>query len=105
MKPYKTIEIPHIRHTVKFYDISQLNGVEIKGSGYTSIEDENTTLVFFEDIKNTVNDIKLSAWVAHELVHVLQIICEKLGARFENEQEHMAYIMHYLMSELQLKDK
>lgn len=101
MKEFKIIEIPHIRHTVKFYDMSQLVGLEIKGSGYTAVQDENTTIVFFEDIQNTVRDIKLSAWIAHELVHVLQIICEKISARFENEQEHMAYIMHYLMTELQ----
>ena len=65
------------------------------------MQDDDTTLVFFEDIKNTVKDIKLSPWVAHELVHVLQILCEKINATFQNEQEHMAYLMHYMMEELQ----
>ena len=100
MTPFKTVEIPHLRHTVKFMDLSQLQGVEIKGSGCTAIEDENTTLVFFEDIENTVTDINLAPWVAHELVHVLQILCEKISANFTNEQEHMAYLMHYLFTNL-----
>lgn len=100
MKPYKIISIPHLRHEVIFYDMSNLKGVEIKGSAYTAIQDENTTLIFIEDIKNTVKKVEMSPWIAHELVHVLQILCEKIQAKFENEQEHMAYLMHYLMSEL-----
>lgn len=101
MEPYRTVKLPHLRHTVKFIDLSYLQGVEIKGSGYTAIEDENTTLVFIKDIENTVKDYTLAPWIAHELIHVLQILCDKINANFVNEQEHMAYIMHYLFCELQ----
>ena len=35
--------------------------------------------------------------VAHELIHVLQYICMDRHMTFENEFEHMAYLMQYLM--------
>jgi len=100
METYKTVKLPHIRHTIEFYDMKYLQGVEIKGSGFTAVKDVDTTMVFFEDIEKTVQDVKLAPWVSHELVHVLQIITEKLSASFESEQEHMAYIMHYMYEEL-----
>lgn len=38
--------------------------------------------------------------LAHEVTHVLQYICESRGIEFEKEQEHMAYIMGYIMSKI-----
>ena len=38
--------------------------------------------------------------VAHELIHVLQFICADRNMDFVREQEHMAYIMHYLMGKV-----
>lgn len=100
MKTFKTVSLPHIRFTVHFFDLSQLQGIEIKGSGYTCVMKPDEACVFLDDIENTVKNITLAPWIAHELVHVLQIICEHINADFTNEQEHMAYIMHYLYSEL-----
>ena len=39
----------------------------------------------------------LHATVAHEFVHVLQNICKDRYMNFDDEIEHMAYIMQYLM--------
>ena len=97
---YKTVEIPHLRHTVKFLDLSVLQGVEIKGSAYTAVEDNDTTLVFIEDIEKNVKNIDAIPHIAHELVHVLQILCEKMSTNIEHEKEHTAYLMHYLLSEV-----
>lgn len=39
--------------------------------------------------------------IAHELIHVLQHICESNNMDFCYEIEHMAYIMQYLMIRIQ----
>jgi len=103
MKIYKTIKIPHLRHEIRFMDMSMMSGVEIKGSGFTAKQDENITIVFFEDIENTLKKVESAPYIAHELVHVLQILCEKIHSDIVDEQEHMAYIMHYIYSELLTK--
>jgi hypothetical protein len=100
MEIYKSLDIPHLRFTVRFMDMKYLKGIEVQGSGYTCISGENEATIFIENIEQTVTDLKLTPWLAHEIVHVLQIICTKYNMRFENEQEHMAYLMHYLLSEL-----
>lgn len=105
-KYYKTVYIPHLRHTVYFADLSKLvlEGDKVRGSGYTVPMNENETCVFLEDIENTVKDPIQAPIIAHELVHVLAYLCEKIGSKIENESEHMAYIMTYLYEKL-LNDK
>jgi hypothetical protein len=101
-KVYKEILIPHVGMTVLFMDMSQLNGnpKETQGAGYTAIFGENTIGVFIEDIEKSVTMPERFPYFAHEVVHVLQIICEKFAMRFENEIEHMAYLMHYILQEV-----
>jgi hypothetical protein len=38
--------------------------------------------------------------IAHELVHVLRYICRDRHMDFTLEEEHMAYIMQYLLGKL-----
>ena len=52
--------------------------------------DRNTSVVYLP--KSMIH-----ATVAHEFVHVLQNICKDRHMNFEDEIEHMAYIMQYLM--------
>ena len=76
-----------------------LRGAEIKGSGFTAITGDNECTIFIEDIENTKKTISRSPYVAHEVVHVLQILCEKFHMKAENEQEHLAYIAFYILEE------
>lgn len=100
MDVYKTVEIPHLRFKVYFLDMSKLKGVEIKGSGYTCVFEENSACIFIEDIKKSVKSLERIPTIAHEILHVIQILCEKYQMKIENEQEHTAYLMHYLLTEV-----
>lgn len=100
---FKTVEIPHLEFTVHFMDLKYLKGEEIKGSGFTCISGEYEVTVFLENIKKTVESLDLMPYVAHELMHVIQIICEKYNMKIELEQEHTAYLMFYLMDSLTRK--
>jgi len=97
---YKTVEIPHLRFEVHFMDIKWLRGVDIKGAGFTCISGEDEATVFLEDIENTVKNIALMPFLAHEIMHVIQILCDRFSMKIEQEQEHTAYLMHYLMDKL-----
>jgi len=94
---YKTIEIPHLRYTIHFIDMSKLQGVDKKGGGYTCIMGERVICIFMENIAESVKNIKLIPWFAHEIIHALAIMCEDMGMQIEDEKEHMAYLMHYIL--------
>lgn len=104
VKSYKAVELPHIRTTVYFMDMSQLKGVPIEGSAYTVEMDYDqrkiNIAVFIEDIENSVKDMKWMPIIAHELMHVMQIICERIGAQIEEEKEHTAHMTSHLFAEL-----
>ena len=100
MDTYKTIKIPHLRFSVHFFDMSKLQGVEKKGSGYTCILEDGSATVFIEDIEKSIKKMECVPIITHEIIHVIQIICEKYNMKIENEVEHMAYIVHYLLEEL-----
>lgn len=100
---HKRVKLDYLRVEIFFYDLSKLKGIEIKGSGFTTIqsEDEMANLeigVFLSDIENLT--LAHMPMVMHEIVHILQIICEKRSMQFENEVEHTAYIAHYLLEQL-----
>ena len=97
---YKTIELPHIKMTVNFLDMNKLQGIPHTGSAFTVEMEDNTVAVFIQDIEKNVKNIKFIPYIAHEIVHVLQIICKRLQTKIEDESEHTAYIMHYLLDEL-----
>ena len=107
-EPYKTFEFPYMGVRVEFADMSQMHGLEIKGEGYTCIFDMDdgwlTVGVFVADIAQKATP-KYAPLFAHEMVHVLQAICEARHMKFENEIEHMAYIMSYILEELFKNDK
>ena len=103
----KEIKIPHLKFTVKVMDLSLLNmqnemsvPVSIKGSGFTVVSGDCEATIFLEDLENTIKDSSRFSTIAHECMHVIQIICEKFSMKIENEQEHTAYIMNYLLDEI-----
>ena len=101
-KAYKSVYIPHLRHTVHFADLSKLvlMGDKVRGSGYTMPFSEHETYVFYQDIEKTVKDPIQAPINAHELVHVIAILLEKICGKIEKEDEHMAYLMTYLYEKL-----
>jgi hypothetical protein len=98
---FKEINLPHIHTDIKFMDMSKLQGVEIKGFGYTCEMEGGSIVIFIQDIEKSVKELDKVPYIAHEVVHALQIICERLSAKAENEIEHLAYIMTYVLKELQ----
>lgn len=99
-KTYKSVPIPHLAFEVHFMDMSQLQGIEKRGAGYTCQFEENSACVFIKDIEKSAKEIAYAPYFAHEIVHVLQILCEKRAMRIEDEVEHIAYLMHYLMRQV-----
>ena len=99
IKAYKKIFIPHLKYTVYVKDLSELKGVEIKGSGYTCVFEDFSACIFLEDVKNVCWKENIPI-IAHEAMHVIQIICEKFGMKVENEQEHTAFLLMFLIEEI-----
>ena len=103
---YKKVELPHVRFTVYFMDLSNLMGVPQLGAGYTCVledtfqKDGRTNVcIFLQDIEENVKNIEFIPYIAHEIMHALQILCKNLSMRIEEEQEHTAYLMHYLLEQ------
>lgn len=101
---YKTIPIPHLKFTLYIQDMSKLKGVEIEGGGYTTrIEGEEyhrKACIFFENVSETVKNPLNFPLIAHEVIHVLQIFCEDYSMTMEQESEHFAYLMSYILEEI-----
>lgn len=98
---YKTFSLPHLHGLeIHFMDMKYLKGVEIQGAGFHSVMEDGSVLIFIQDINTSVKDIKKMPVIAHEVVHLLQHICETFSMEFYNESEHMAYIMYYIIDGL-----
>lgn len=107
---YKTIDLPHLRATIYFMDLSKLKGIPHQGSAYTCIIDETDELkkekmwlsigIFYSNIEKAVKKIAYMPMIFHEIIHALQILCKERIMKFENEEEHFAYITSYILEEL-----
>lgn len=88
---YKTIRIPHLGFAVY---------IRPKPKEWTSY----ASTLFSKDgysVKLYLPDRCTTSALAHELVHVLQALSRKYNMDFDNEDEHFAYIMQWLMEEVQ----
>lgn len=101
---YKVIRLPHLRFTLYVQDMSKLQGIEIKGAGYTTIlessEDEVKACIFFQDVKEMVKLPQNFPIIAHEVTHIIQLLCEEYSMDIRTEMEHTAYIMHFILEEI-----
>lgn len=102
---YKIISIPHLKSTLYIQDMSKLKGISIKGGGFTTRvvtgNPYNTRVcIFFTDVKETVKLPENYPMIAHEIMHFIQIICQDYGMQIEEEREHTAYLMSYLLEEI-----
>ncbi len=89
------IELPHIGYTVI---VKQRKAYPGRDSSFALCErtDLNTSTIYIE----TPVPRKRDSTLAHELTHVLRNICEDRDMYFQEEREHMAYIMQYLMNRI-----
>lgn len=82
-------------------DFKYLKGLpDLGGGAYTCKSGELESTVFIKDIKNMVKKPENFPLIAHEVMHVIQQICEKFGMTVETEQEHTAYMMSYILNQL-----
>ena len=102
---WMSIPIPHLRAELHLFDMSKLRGVPIRGSAYTCIYQERPDdlkldiAIFIQDIEDTAIP-ENSPMIAHELVHVLQILCDERNMGITDEKEHLAFLMSYLMEKI-----
>lgn len=87
------IELPHLGYTVLIKPRKYHKKSPEWMVACTERTDEHTSTIFM-DPPYEPGDL------AHEITHVLQYLCGDRGIDFVREEEHMAYIMHYLMGRI-----
>lgn len=90
--PRKDVYLPHINYTVRFRPFKKPPASIEHAKAWAKRDDKNGCTVYFA-AKET------PCGIAHELVHVLRHICIDRHMLFDDEAEHMAYIMQYLMGQ------
>lgn len=88
----KDVYLPHIDYTVRFRPHRKPPASIAGAKAWTRRDDRHGCTVFLA-LKETPSGL------AHELVHVLRHICIDRHMLFDDECEHMAYIMQYLMGQ------
>lgn len=89
------LKIPHLNYVVvvRKFKNGDLDNVE----GYSKrVSPEEAILCVPLPIKGQVS----AGILVHEIVHILQYICEAHNMTFEFEREHMAYIAGYIFKEV-----
>lgn len=87
---YSTVYIPHLNYTVHFKPFTKAPASIRTAHAFIQRDDRDNSSLFL------ARNVEPST-VAHELVHVLQYICEDRYMVFTDEREHMCYLMQYLM--------
>ena len=86
------IYIQHLAYTVLIKEPNK----DSKFVAYVHKDNKNQCTLF---IKRPVNRIEAPT-LAHEIVHILQYICEARNIDMIFEQEHMGYLMNFIMNEV-----
>jgi len=90
----KIIKIPHLDYTIV---------VENKDKGDRDHSDAYTKHVCYGEvllkIKMPIGPTRAS-YLLHEIIHILQFICEDKGMSFTTEIESMAYLSDWLFKEI-----
>lgn len=89
------IYIPHIHYTVLIRKRSEFTG-SISSLFLCERTDKNTSTLFIEYPLPKYSESTL----AHEITHILQNICQDRHMDFIRENEHMGYLMQYIMNQI-----
>lgn len=87
---YGSVSLPHINYTVRIRRFKPAPDGIAGASAWTQHDDKWGCTVFLPKVETP-------GGAAHEFVHVLRFICIDRHMLFDDESEHMAYIMQYLM--------
>lgn len=87
--------LPHIHYTVNIKQFKKAPDSIENALAYVERDDSNSCTVYIDKTKKL-----MPGDIAHELIHVLQFICLDRNMNFTLEEEHCAYIMHYLMGKI-----
>ena len=102
--PTKVIEIPHLKFRVLIKDMEAYKKLypdnEIKGGAVTLRTDTHEITIFITDMAKSTLLIENTPLIAHECMHVIQLISTQYGMSIEHEMEHSAYLMYYLIEEI-----
>jgi hypothetical protein len=90
---YGSIYLPHINYTVRVQRFKPAPHSIAGAIAWTRRDDKLGCTVFLPKIETP-------GGVAHEFVHALRFICIDRHMLFDDESEHMAYIMQYLMGQV-----
>ena len=95
----QVIKIPHLEYTVYLKDVKQAKGqiaesLKLLQAGTTHESTKSSTIW----IKLPITFME-SPTLGHEIIHVLQNICRERNIDFILEEEHVAYLFHYIMNE------
>lgn len=88
----KTVYIPHLNYTVRFRPFKKPPPAIRNARAWIRRDDANGCTIY-------VGPRETPSQIAHELVHTLRYICIDRHMDFEDEDEHMAYLMQYLMGQ------
>lgn len=90
-----TFKIPHIAYTVV---VEHKQKGDREGAWAYTKKMSNSEAVIC--IPLPIKGAEHSSYLVHEIVHVLQHICEGSHMNFLEEREHMAYIADWLFVEI-----
>lgn len=89
----KKIYLPHLNYTVYVRPFkTPPDCISGAGAWFDPLDDDCCAIYLPAKVDPTT--------AAHELVHVLQHICDVRHINFRIEREHMAYVMQHLMGEV-----
>lgn len=89
------IYLPHLHYTIHVKQIPKRPLIE-NAKAYVQSHGKLACTIFLDRKAKRMDPADL----AHELIHVLQFICLERNIDFTLEQEHMGYIMHFLMGKI-----
>jgi hypothetical protein len=92
----KNIYIQHLGYTIHVKDIKEADNPK-DFAMFVEREDRNNCIMYLTKKKWVLKDIPA---LSHEIVHVLQFIADSRSIDMTFEQEHMGYLMQYIMCEL-----
>lgn len=91
----KDIFIPHLNYVVKVRQFKTPPEDCHHSLAYVQSHGQHGCTLYI-DLKKSCSPMDL----AHEIVHILQFICMWRNIDFKIEQEHMGYLMQWLMGEI-----
>lgn len=87
---YGTIKIPHLNYTIKVKRFKGNKSFHRVPAAWVGLNDSGGATLYLKPRTSPMV-------VAHEVTHILQHLCKVRSMDFEEEIEHTAYIMQYVM--------